>query len=157
MDVKDLCGGEYDMALKMEVFDEERGDHHVIIGSLETTVNKLVATGSGDGLELNENSERTGTLFVESAKLEGCVNSVADAKNLMKIVAVALQSRSDANEKVETMEKLKEEAAAAKEVAEAAQLEAEQKAQAVEAATEELASAVAAAEAVEATIGGLES
>lgn len=144
------------MALKVEVFDEERGDHHVIIGSLESTVNKLVATSANDGLALEEGSERTGTLFVESAKLEGCVNSVADAKSLLKIVAVALQSRSDANEKTEAMEKLKEEAAAAKEVAEAAQLEAEQKAQAVEAAAEELASAVAAAEAAEAAIGGLE-
>lgn len=150
-----LCGGDYDLPLKLEVFDQEVGDKHVIIGSRKTSVNNLLATNSDDDMPIAESSEITGSIFVEKAELDGVASSVADSKKVMKLVAVALENRSASNEKAESIEKLREDAAAAKAAAEAAQLEAEQTAQALEEAEGGLAEAVAAAEAAEAEIGGL--
>ncbi|CAB9529157.1 Copine-1 [Seminavis robusta] len=157
IDVKELCSADFDLPLKLQVFDEERGDTHVIIGSCFITVNELLAMGPNDGKDIAEKDEKTGELFVDGCELAGaCVNSTNEIKTFFAAVGDALKARSAANSKLEQIETLKEEAAAAKEAAEKAQAEAEQKAQELEAAEGELESVVAAAEAAEEVIGGLE-
>lgn len=155
IDLVQLCDGDLDAVFKIQVFDLEINPKPpVIIGTSETTVNQMVAAGC---LVLQEEGEVTGSLLVETAELEGVVNSVANSRAVMEKVAVALQNRSDANEKTETIEALKAETAAAKEAAEAAQKIADEKAQALAEAEGGLSEAVAAAEAAEAEIGGLSS
>ena len=155
----ELCNFDFDLGLRLHVYDEESFNlNPVTIGWMDTTLNILMqAAGNDSGLPIREGIGKSGDVIVESVEMVNYVNSKTEATEFMKIVAVALQNRSIANDRAKEAEALKEEAAAAKKAAEAAQKEADEKAAAASAAEDELASAVAAADAAEAKIGGLTS
>lgn len=155
--ITDLCDGEYEKTLKLEVYDEERGGKHVIIGSREISLKQMLDSSPDQTFQIDEAKEKTGEIFVASATLEDVVSSTKEAKLTMRDVAIALKSRSDAIEKGKAIESLKEEAAAAKAAAEAAQAAADEKAAALAEAEGAVASLVAAANEAEAAIGGLSS
>ena len=158
--MKRLCNADFDLPLRLEVFDQEHDGKHESMGFLETSINQLLAASPNQALEMKDvdtRSEKTGEIYVESVELLDCVDSKKKAKNFMQeAVAVALKARTDANDKKEEAETIREAAAKAKEIAEAARLEAEQKAKELEEAERAMAEAVTAAETAEAEIGGLE-
>ena len=154
--VKLLCNGNFDLPLTLEVFDQENDQKHETMGSVETSVNKLLeASGTDTCMRLMAGSEDMGDVLVTNAELEGCTDSIKLAKNFMTAVAVALQTRSAANDKMGQTKKLREAAVSAREAAEAAQRVAEAAAKHLEEAEASLNEAAKAAETAEEAVGGL--
>lgn len=151
-----MCNANFDLPLKLEVFDQENDGKHESMGWVETSVNKLLAaSGTNQTMRLMAGNEEMGTVFVTNAELDGCVDSIKEAKTLMDAVGVALEARSTFNDKAALTESLREEAAAAKEAAEVARLAAEQKANELEDAEAGITAAAEVAEAAEASVGGI--
>jgi len=71
VDVFMLCGGDLNLPLVLEVLDYESDGNHVLMGSVETSVNGLIATKESGGFELSKEGESTGQLIVETAEVIG--------------------------------------------------------------------------------------
>jgi len=160
IDMKGLCDGDFDLPLRLQVYDHERDGNHDIMGFLITSINQLLSADREQGIELRDpptDSQKMGDIYVEHAELVGgSVDSKKEAQNFMQVVAVALKTRSDAIDKQEEVEALRETVVQATAAALAAQMEAEKKAQELVEAEQTLALAIAAAETAEEAIGGLE-
>lgn len=154
--VEMLCSANFDLPLKLEVFDQENDHKHETMGSVETSVNKLLeASGTDTCMRLMAGREDMGDVLVTNAELEGCTDSIKLAKSFMMAVAAALQTRSAANDKVDQTEKLREASVSAKEAVEAAQRAAEAAAKQLEEAEARLSEAMKAAETAEEAVGGI--
>jgi len=67
-----LCNGDTEQPVKVAVYDREKKGDHVFMGSFETTVNQLVeAQASGNGITLEKEGKKTGTITVLKADIVG--------------------------------------------------------------------------------------
>ena len=125
------------------------------MGSLITCADQLVSIPPDQGITLKTDDEKVGDIMVNKADLHGCIDAKKDAKELMEQVAIALQTRSEANSKTKELESLRQSVATAKEAVEAARLEAKSKEKQLEAVEDEWSKAMTAAASALSAIGGL--
>ena len=72
LELSDLCGGDLDCPLQVKVFDREKNGKHDPMGSLETSVNGLVAAAkSGNSMQLTNEHKKSGNIVVEMAEVSG--------------------------------------------------------------------------------------
>jgi hypothetical protein len=68
-----LCGGDFNLPVLVRVFDYEKSGRHVLMGSVETTVNMLLEASQSDdaskGMTLTVRGRETGSLLVSFAEL----------------------------------------------------------------------------------------
>ena len=75
IDINDLCGGDLNRTIEVVVFDHERKGGHELIGSFDTTVNKLMA---GRTFDLEKDSKVCGSISVDGCKIVGAGPSPTD-------------------------------------------------------------------------------
>jgi len=87
-----LCGGDLDLPLKLAVFDHESSGKHTPMGSLQITVNGLLAANKqNDGLKLKNLGKDSGFIFVQQASTAGIQDDVVETMADMSISSPAPQ------------------------------------------------------------------
>jgi hypothetical protein len=71
IDLTVLCGGNIDLPLRLEIYDYESSGNHVLMGTVETSVNDIIKARTRAGLKIKKNGEDTGTIAVLAASIHG--------------------------------------------------------------------------------------
>jgi len=80
--IASLCGGNLNHRLKITVFDHESSGKHVLMGTIETSVNGLTNIAE---LQLKKKNKKTGSLIIEKALVSG--DTAGENASIMEAMA----------------------------------------------------------------------